>query len=334
MAARDVVVIGASTGGVEALSTIVAGLPADFPAAVFVVLHVGEDAPSFLPAILNRAGALPAAHAVDREPIRRGRVYVAPPALQTGVERGRLVVRRGPRENLHRPSIDVLFRTAAHHYGARVIGVVVTGALDDGAAGLAAVKAAGGTAVVQDPTEAQMPSMPARALERTDVDYCIGLAEIAPLLCALVGQETDRLPAEAALVPLETVEEAPAGEEMRRSEQLGAPTAFTCPECSGTIFEIADGRSVRFRCRVGHAYSEETIVPAQHDATERALWAALRALEEREALLHRMAEQARTRGMSAAADRFEERSHRVHQDVDRIHDLIVNGRALDLVPSE
>src|SRR5262245_19532724 len=154
MAEHDVVVIGASSGGVQALTRIAEALPEDLAAAVFVVLHVPADSPSFLPTILNRVGRLPAAHAVDGERIRRGRIYIAPPGLQTYLEPGRIRVRRGPKENSHRPAIDPLFRTAAHHYGARVVGVVLSGALDDGSAGLLAVKSAGGIAVVQDPADA------------------------------------------------------------------------------------------------------------------------------------------------------------------------------------
>ena len=178
MAHHDVVVVGASSGGVEALSTLVGSLPAGLPAAVFVVLHVNPDAPSYLPAILNRAGALPAAHAVDDEPIRRGRVYVAPPGMQTYVHRGRIAVKRGPVENLHRPAIDPLFRTAAHHYGPRVIGIVLSGALGDGAAGLLAVKRAGGVAIVQDPEDAAFPSMPIQALERVEADFCVPVSRL------------------------------------------------------------------------------------------------------------------------------------------------------------
>lgn len=341
MADRDVVVIGASMGGVEALSTLVAGLPADFAAAVFVVLHVGEDTPSQLPAILNRVGVLPAAHAVDSEPIRLGRIYVAPPGLQMVVHGSRISVRRGPRENLHRPSIDVLFRTAAHHHGPRVVGLVLSGSMDDGSAGLVAVKSAGGVAIVQDPADARVSAMPANALERVDVDYCLPIDDIASMLCALVGESATGLPPETPLVralpqsvPLETVEEATGKSEARRSEELGPPSAFTCPECSGTLFEIRDGERVRYRCRVGHAYSEETIVSAQNDAAERALWAALRALEEREAIIRRMAVDARRRGLAVVADRFEERARHVHADVERIHDLVVNGGALDPVAAE
>ncbi len=166
MANRDVVVIGASSGGVEALTKLVAGLPPTFPAAVFIVLHVSESLPSRLPDILNRNGSLPAAHAVQNEPIRRGRIYVAPPGRQTYIHQGRLSVRRGPRENLNRPSIDALFRTAAHYYRDRVIAIVLSGALDDGSAGLVAVKEGGGITIVQDPNDAQMPDMPTNAIRK------------------------------------------------------------------------------------------------------------------------------------------------------------------------
>src|SRR5262249_35762162 len=240
MARHDVIVIGASSGGVEALSKLLGRLPADLPAAVFVVMHVRPDAPSYLPAGPNRAGRLPVAHAVDGEPIRQSRVYVAPPGQQTYIQRGHIKVARGPRENLHRPAIDPLFRTAAHHYSNRVIGVVLTGAMDDGSAGLLAVKHAGGTAVVQDPADAAFPSMPTSAMEAVEADYCVTLDDLSSLLVSLVGLESDRggLPAE---VPLETVEEAERPDEARPSEELGPPSMFTCPDCQGTLFEIADG---------------------------------------------------------------------------------------------
>jgi two-component system chemotaxis response regulator CheB len=203
---RDVIVIGASSGGVSPLVKLVRHLPPDLPAAIFVVLHVNPDAPSRLAAILNRAGGLPAAHAVDQEPIRRGRIYVAPPGFQMYVHRGHLSVHRGPHENLHRPAIDPMFRTAAHYYGSRVIGVVLSGALDDGSAGLRAVKQGGGIAIVQHPSDARVAAMPSNAMEHVDVDHAVAAADLAPLLLSLVQCE-----GELALrgeVALETVEEA------------------------------------------------------------------------------------------------------------------------------
>lgn len=333
MPLRDVIVIGASTGGVEALTKIVAGLPRDLNAAVFVVLHIGEDAHSHLPTILNRAGALPAAHAVDEEPIRRGRIYVAPPGLQTYIHRGRLSVRRGPRENLHRPAIDALFRTAAHYYGARVVGVILSGALDDGTAGLAAIKKAGGVAIVQDPRDARVPDMPMNALEQTDADSVRSAAEIPAFLRELTGVDgelVDGAPLRQE-VPLETIEEAETPREAYRSAELGQAAEFTCPDCSGTLYQINDGPRVRFRCRVGHSYSEETIVDAQSVALERALWAALRALEERHALLDKMAGYARKRGHQSVATLFAEKAQQVDEDAKAIHDVVTNGRSLDPV---
>jgi two-component system chemotaxis response regulator CheB len=327
---HDVVVIGASTGGVEALTRLLSKLPDDLQAAIFIVLHVNPDAPSYLPAILNRAGRLPVAHAVEGEPIRRGRVYVAPPGQQTYVHRGRISVKLGPPENLHRPAIDPLFRTAAHHYGPRVIGVVLTGARDDGSAGLLAVKRGGGVAIVQNPADAAFPAMPANAMERVEADYCVSMEELGPLLVTLIVSEVTALghPQE---VPLETQDEAEHPAESHRSEELGTPSPFTCPDCSGTLYEIQEGGTTRYRCRVGHAYSEETMARAQASSVERALWTAMRALEERAALTRKLAGNARERGHQTVATMFEDRSRQVDRDIEAIHGLIVGGHSLEPV---
>jgi two-component system chemotaxis response regulator CheB len=330
MAHRDVIVIGASSGGVEALSTIVSGLPEDLPAAVFIVLHVRPDVPSHLPAILNRCGRLPASHAVDEEPIRRGRIYVAPPGVQMYLQPGRISLRRGPSENSHRPAIDPLFRTAAHYYGPRVIGVVLTGAMDDGSAGLLAVKRGGGLALAQDPREAAFPDMPANALEAVDSAQPVATDELPALLVTLTQTDLERQQLRGEIA-LETVEEAARGNDAQRSDELGRPSDFVCPDCSGTLYEIDDGASVRFRCRVGHAYSADAMVDAQADSLERALWTALRALEERSALMRRLAENARRRGHHGVATLFEQRSNEAEADVHAVHRVVTNGRALEPV---
>jgi two-component system chemotaxis response regulator CheB len=332
MAHHDVVVVGASSGGVEGLITLLSGLPDDLAAAVFVVLHVRPDVPSQLPAILNRVGTLPVAHAVDGEPIRRGRVYIAPPGMQTYLRRGRIGVRRGPQENLHRPAVDPLFRTAAHHYGARVIGIILSGALDDGAAGLAAIKEAGGIAIVQDPDDAAMRDMPMNAIERTRADHIVPIAALPSLLIDLISQEavTDLAPE----IPLETLEEAGSGEPFKRSEEMGSPSNVTCPECQGNLWEVRSADGIRFRCRVGHAYTEAAIDAAQSQSVERALWSALKALEERVALMRKLAAQARRRGHEAVAMMFEDRSRTVDNDVRAIHNLIVSSETLEPVGRE
>jgi two-component system chemotaxis response regulator CheB len=313
--------------------TLLGGLPEEFPAAIFVVLHVRPDYPSQLPAILNRAGKLPVAHAVDGEPIRRGRVYVAPPGMQTYVHRGRISVQRGPSENLYRPAIDPLFRTAAHHYGVRVVGVVLTGAMDDGAAGLLAIKRGGGATIVQDPQDAMFAAMPGNAQRTAQPAHVVPLRSIAPLLVELVSEFVgeDRLSGE---VPLETAEEAPPGEPFQLSEEQGMPANLSCPDCHGTLWEIEEANTLRFRCRVGHGYSEGAMIKAHADSVERALYAALRALEERVALLRKLAAHARRRGNLTAAMLFEHRLESVDQDVKAVHGVIKNGGSLEPVVSE
>src|ERR1041384_7292509 len=188
MATRDIIVIGASAGGVQALSKLVAAFPPDLPAAVFIVLHIPSHAPSFLPDILARDARIPVAHATDREEIREGKVYVAPPDQHLLIEDRHVKLVHGPKENLHRPSIDALFRSAARWAGPRVIGVVLTGARDDGTVGMRAIKQCGGIAVIQDPEDALYPGMPRSALENAQIDFVLPIAEIPPLLVRLANE--------------------------------------------------------------------------------------------------------------------------------------------------
>jgi two-component system chemotaxis response regulator CheB len=326
---HDIVVIGASSGGVDVLTRLVSTLPEALPAAIFIVLHVRPDAPSMLPAILNRAGVLPAAHAVDSEPIRTGRIYVAPPGMQMYLQRSRVAVERGPRENMHRPAIDPLFRTAAHHHGSRVIGIVASGALDDGTAGLYAVKEAGGIAVVQDPADAACASMPSHAMARVAVDYCVKASALAELIVRLVHQPP-ATPQPPASVRLETWEEAAGTVEIPETAvEFGVESGLTCPDCSGILRELHDGDVVRFRCRVGHAYTSNTMLEAQGDTIERALWTAVRQLEERVLLVRKLALAARSRRHEAVAAIFEHRELALIREVGILRELIASGRALE-----
>jgi two-component system chemotaxis response regulator CheB len=189
MAKKDIVVIGASAGGMGALETLVAGLPTDLPAALFVVWHLAPGVKSVLPTVLNRAGPLPAANPKDGDAIRPGRIHVAPNDHHMLLERGYIRIAKGPKENRFRPAVDPLFRSAAYIYGSRVIGIVLSGALDDGTAGLWAIKLRGGTAIVQDPADAMHRSMPLSALENVEVDYKVPVAEIGALLGRLAREE-------------------------------------------------------------------------------------------------------------------------------------------------
>jgi two-component system, chemotaxis family, protein-glutamate methylesterase/glutaminase len=312
---HDTVVIGASAGGVEALTAIVSRFPASLPAAVFVVIHLTVNSPSVLPQILQRAGPLPAAFASDGEMIQHGHIYIAPPDHHLLIARGHMRVVRGPKENRHRPSADVLFRTAASTYGPRVVGVVLTGALDDGTLGLQAVKRRGGLAVVQAPHDALVPSMPRSALESVKVDYCLPLAEIAPLLVQLTREPMEKV--------LESMEGNMAEPEHEELPEL--TSGFTCPDCHGALWELRDGELIRFRCRVGHTFSPDSLLEGQSEALERALWSAIRGLEERAALTRQLGQRMRERGILSTATRFDERAQEMEQQATLLRQYVLNN---------
>ena len=326
---RDIVVIGTSTGGVEALSALVQGLPKNLPAAIFAVLHLSPESPSRLPEILNRHSRLPVRQPRDGEPIQLGHMYVAPPDRHLLVERGVVRVVRGPRENRHRPAVDPLFRTAALAYGPRVIGVVLTGALDDGTAGLYAIKQRGGVAIVQDPRDAMIASMPESALEYVKVDYCVPLHELAPLLARIVH---DQAPSAAAFLPSrELIYESHIAEldegTMLNEQPTGTLAALTCPECGGPLWEMRNGELLRYRCRSGHAYTGESALAAKAEALDEALWEAYNALRESAIMARRLANEARERGHHTVATRFEAREREQLRRSDAILTVVseVNG---------
>ena len=286
---RDVVAVGASAGGVEALRALVAGLPPDYPGAVLVVLHVPRDAPSALPAILSRSGPLPAATATDGETLENGRIYVAPNDHHLLVLDGHIRLTRGPSENGHRPAIDPLFRSVARAYGRRAIGVVLSGSRDDGAAGLATIAARGGTAVVQDPEDALYPWMPRAAIAHSQTDTIAPAAKLGGLIAGITAMDLPDTPppADDSLLNAELAmsELAP----VTTDELAVSAVGYGCPACGGSLFQIDERPVPRYRCRVGHAWSPESLLEEQAIALEGALWMALRALEEKSALSRRMA---------------------------------------------
>jgi two-component system chemotaxis response regulator CheB len=267
MAGHDIIVVGASAGGVEALQTLVGGLSLDLPATIFVVMHLSPDRRSVLPAILSRAGALPAVHAVDGEAMQQGCVSIAPPDHHLVLEHGYARITYGPKENRFRPAIDALFRSAAYAYGPRVIGVVLSGQLDDGTAGLWAVKDRGGLAIVLDPQDTLYSSMPLSAMQHVSVDYCLPLAKIAPLLEHLVGQtaaaqEAYSVPQRLEIETRIALEENPLEAGLL---QLGEISPYTCPICHGLMVQLQDGGISRFRCHTGHAFSANSLL---HELSE------------------------------------------------------------------
>jgi two-component system, chemotaxis family, protein-glutamate methylesterase/glutaminase len=266
---HDIVVVGASAGGVEALVGLAASLPAGLPAAVFVVLHVPSTGTSALPDILSRHGRLPASHVNDGEPIEHGRIYVAPPDHHLLVRTGHLHLARGPRENGHRPAVDPLFRSAAREYATRVVGVVLSGALDDGTAGLVAIKSRGGVTVVQDPEDALYPGMPGNALEHIDVDHVLPAAAMGALLARLALEPASAPPGPAPTDMKVEVEVEGFSMEAMEGEHPGEPSGFSCPDCNGVLWGIDDGGLQRFRCRVGHAWSPESLLTRQSESWRR-----------------------------------------------------------------
>lgn len=290
---RDVVVVGASAGGVEALAELARGLPPDLPAAIFVVLHLPADAKSSLPSILERAGPLPAVHAIDGAPIHPGRVYVAPPNRHLSVAGDRMHVTVGPRINSLRPSIDVLFRSAARSFGPRVVGVVLSGTLNDGTLGLDAIKLRGGVAIIQDPKEARFSGMPRSAIERVTPDFVVPVAQIPTLLEKLTVGPVD---AERAVERSDAVAHDPrsnadidAAAPPPREKRANGASGLTCPNCHGSVWELDEGGLPRIECRVGHAFSIDAFLGEQAIALEDAIWSAINALEERAATLRRFA---------------------------------------------
>jgi two-component system, chemotaxis family, protein-glutamate methylesterase/glutaminase len=327
---QAVVVAGASAGGVEALITLVRSLPRDFPYAMLVVLHVSPTGTSVLPAILARACFLPVVSPVDGEPVRAGHVYVAPPDSHLVLEESSLRLSQAPRENGHRPAIDPTMRTAAAAYNSATIGIVLSGARDDGTAGLMAIKARGGTAIVQDPDEALYSAMPLSAMAHVGVDAVLPIAAMAGWILQHRG---DGGPAGSELMPAHETE----GNDPRDAlpdldgdppqSAAGEGTRFTCPDCGGVLFERHEGNLERFQCSVGHVFSIESLSSAQADALEGALWAAVRALEDRAALLKRLAGRARSAGHMRNADSFErqadealERARTIREAIERSAD--------------
>jgi two-component system chemotaxis response regulator CheB len=304
----DIVVIGASAGGVAALRTVLGGLPQGFPATVFVVMHVAPESPDVLSHLLDAVTALPVMTAADGNTFRPGEVWIAAVDRHLAVERDHMTVVRGPRENRHRPSVDVLFRSAALSFGPRVVGVVLTGMLDDGAAGVWAIKRRGGLAIVQDPADAEFPSMPQSALETVEVDHCVPLRDIARTLVAAVAGPVADDPGPAPIrMEQELAMTTQGSSTMEQLDALGTRSSFTCPECGGALWEMNEPPP-RYRCHVGHAYGLHTLEVAQAERIEAALWASIRSLEEGQKVSERLARHARGRGHHRSVQQYEERA--------------------------
>jgi two-component system, chemotaxis family, protein-glutamate methylesterase/glutaminase len=324
----DIIAIGASAGGVEAVIKIVTSLSPNLPAAILVVIHVAPDSTGLMPNILNRSSMWNAMQPEDGTLIEHGCIYIAPPDNHMVVDPGeRIRIVRGPKHNRHRPAIDPLFRTVASVYDSRAIGVILTGFLADGSSGLAMIKNAGGIVIVQDPNDALVPSMPRRALEQVDPDYCLPLSEIPAILANIVkGDEA------AKKIPPAKV--AAMKKEKKKAEKQDQPSPFTCPECHGTIWEVRDNGELRFECRIGHSFSPESMAESNDEDVERALWAALRTLEESASLDQRLADLAAERNRASAHELYSSKAKERKKHAETLRDLLIGGASKRMAPIE
>jgi two-component system chemotaxis response regulator CheB len=326
---RYAVVIGSSAGGIETLRRLVSKLPADFAAPIFVVQHIAPDYPSFLPEILNAAGKLHARHPRDGEAITSPGIYVAPPDHHLLIEDSHVAVKRGPKENRFRPSVDALFRSAAYVYHSGAIGVVLSGALNDGTSGLWTIKRLGGTTIVQAPADAINPSMPLNALQNVEIDHTEPVSRIPEVLMAKVKQTIAATPAAAAELRRVEIEHAIAAGNYPLDTgvlELGQASRYACPECNGVLGRIEEGVITRFRCHTGHAYTQEALLSSIQENSEETLAQTVTALEEGAMLLAEMGSRRRTEGNSSEAEEFFRKAERAKELVRGLQDVIYKGR--------
>ena len=326
---RDIVVVGTSAGGIEVLMDLLAQLPEDFPAAVFIVIHIPPEYPSKLPQILARCSILPVIHPSDNEKIKKGYVYVAPPDNHLIIEGENIRLSRGPKENHFRPAIDVLFRSAAWSCGSRVSGVVLTGVLDDGSAGLFAIKSRGGKTVVQDPNEALYADMPRNAMKAVEVDHCVSVKEMGGLLGNMVKESVEE-------------EGNPASEQMelevkialednafeKGAIELGEFTPYTCPECHGALVQIKEKKLTRFRCHTGHAFSLNTLLVEVTKSIDNSLWSTLRTIEESQLLMNHIASHLQEAEQNDTADLVLQKADEAQERAKAVRKLVMNNEIL------
>ncbi|HKG13396.1 MAG TPA: chemotaxis protein CheB [Pyrinomonadaceae bacterium] len=324
---KDIIVIGTSSGGIDALKELVAEFPRDLKAAVFIVMHVAPYSLGILPEILGREGTLPASNASDWEQIEPGRIYVAPPDHHLLLEAsGYVRVTRGPRENRFRPAIDPLFRSAAAAFGPRVVGVILTGWLDDGTAGLWAVKERGGAAVVQHPDDAFAPAMPLNAIKHVEVDHVVPLKEIAPLLVRMTEAPAAEEGARPVSEEMETEVKIAREDNALESGIMkwGEPSVYACPECHGVLLQLKEGGNTRFRCHTGHAYSVDSLLADITEKTEESLWSAIRAIEEGVLLMRDLAKHFGDRHDGTDAEALLRKADESQQRADLVRRAVMN----------
>lgn len=331
------IVIGASAGGLEPLKEVISELPADVSAPVFVVMHISANHQSYLPDILSKIGVLPAAHPQDNAKVEAGFIYVAPPDHHLLIDDGTVAVKRGPKENGFRPSIDALFRSAAYSYGPGAIGVVLSGALNDGTSGLWSIKRLGGVAIVQEPYQAEYPSMPRSALEYIDADYRVPSTEIGPLLIQLTQEEPTQeegvgndMAQDSRRMAIETQIAAGVNLPERTILELGSLSQFTCPECRGSLVRITEGGLFRFRCHTGHGFSAEALLEGLMETVGQLIWQTTRGFQEASMLLEHIGQHMQDNGGASRADIFLAKARELNQRASQFQRIAIGQESLSV----
>lgn len=330
MSVNRIVVVGASAGGVESLQALVSSLPSDFAAAVFIVLHIPPNFVSHLPEILSRNSPFPVRHPAGREKIKAGHIFVAPPDHHLLIEEDCVIATRGPKENRNRPSIDALFRSAAYHYREKVIGIVLSGALDDGTSGLWNIKRMGGVTITQEVSECVFDSMPLSALEQVAIDFSVSASQMGQLLAKLICEaqqvEQCNLPKAHSQLGLEN-DIAVGNSTLGKSIiEAGPPSVFTCPECHVVMMEIEEGRRIRYRCHTGHAYSVSALLSELIEGVDQSYWKAMRGLEEAAMLLEKAGMELEESNRGDAARLFRTEAEQARKQAKNIRETVLSGK--------
>lgn len=332
MAKRDIIVVGASAGGFNALNDFLGSLPKDFKGSIFVVVHIPGDVPSSLPDILSRAGSLKARHPKHGETVRPGMVYVAPPDHHMLLEGKEILVTKGPKENRFRPSIDALFRSAAYVYRERVVGIILSGMLNDGTSGLWSVKRLGGLAIVQSPEDAQYDSMPINAMQYVKADYTLSARDIGSKLAEILSRKAAPKrkisKKEKELMKLEVIIAKQDNAFEMGIMNMGQLSPFTCPECHGVLVQLMESKIVRFRCHTGHAFTASALLSELTESVEEKMWQAMRGLEETTMLLKRIGKHFKDQGQPALARVFIKKSKMTADKAQIIHDSVFTHELL------
>lgn len=331
MQINHIVAVGSSAGGIGALRKFASFLPPDLNAPALIVQHLSPIYASELPQVISRRCSLPAAFAVDGSELENGHIYIAPPDHHLLVKDGKLCVTRGPKENRFRPSVDALFRSVAYGYGKKAIGIVLSGALDDGTSGLWSIKHLHGVTMIQDPAEAEFDSMPLSARNQVEIDYCLSIEEISQTLARLTKKtemkEATNIKDDGHKRMEMEVSIAIDGDAFRKGIMEEAElTPFTCPECHGVLVQISEGSIVRYRCHTGHGYSKSALLSEITEKVDQSYWGAMKSLEEASMLFNHMGKELKEQGQDEAASLFFEEEKTATEQSRKLRMVLLNRK--------